>query len=115
MLLSLRAIPVGHSLLFAIGAWPPQDGVRRARSPDLSRDLRGIAALRLRTLRRNGAASASVRRKLELLWSCDQRRRRRLLLTPLELAAVGPHAVQDHRKRPILAAYRLSSKPADLG
>ena len=44
------AIPVGHSLLFAVGAWPPHDGVRRARRLNLSRDLRGIAALRLRTL-----------------------------------------------------------------
>jgi len=36
--------PVGHSLLFAVGARPPQDGVRRARRLNLSRDLRGIAA-----------------------------------------------------------------------
>src|SRR3954469_23319097 len=42
--------PVGHSLLFAVGAWPPHDGVRRARRLNLSRDLRGIAALRLWTL-----------------------------------------------------------------
>jgi transposase len=45
---------VGHSLLFAVGAWPPHDGVRRARRlnlfRDLFRDLRGIAALRLQTL-----------------------------------------------------------------
>jgi len=45
-----QAIPVGHSLLFAVGAWPPHDGVRRTRRLNLSRDLRGIAALRLRTL-----------------------------------------------------------------
>jgi hypothetical protein len=31
--------PVGHSLLFAIGAWPPPDGVRRTRCLNLSRDL----------------------------------------------------------------------------
>ncbi len=30
--------------------WPPHDGVGRARRLNLSRDLRGIAALRLRTL-----------------------------------------------------------------
>jgi hypothetical protein len=41
---------VGHSLLFAVGAWPPHDGVRRARRLNLTRDLRGVAALRLRTL-----------------------------------------------------------------
>src|ERR1700750_2148231 len=44
------AIPAGYSLLFAVGAGPPHDGVRRARRLNLSRDLRGIAALRLRTL-----------------------------------------------------------------
>ena len=43
-------IPVGHSLLFAVGARPPQDGVRRARRLNLSHDLRGIAALGLRAL-----------------------------------------------------------------
>src|SRR5579863_5806412 len=32
--------PVGHSLLFAVGAGPPQDGVRRARRLNLSRDLK---------------------------------------------------------------------------
>ena len=42
--------PVDHSLLFAVGAWPPHDGVRRARRLNLSRDLRGIATLRVRTL-----------------------------------------------------------------
>ncbi len=31
--------PVGHSLLFAVGAGPPQDGVRRTRCLNLSRDL----------------------------------------------------------------------------
>jgi hypothetical protein len=41
---------VDHSLLFAVGAWPPHDGVRRARRLNLSRDLRGIATLRFRTL-----------------------------------------------------------------
>ena len=50
LFLSLQAFPVGHSLLFAVGAWPPHNGVRRARRLNLSRDLRGIAALRLRTL-----------------------------------------------------------------
>jgi hypothetical protein len=44
------AIPAGYSLLFAVGARPPQDGVRRARRPNLSCDLRCIAALRLWTL-----------------------------------------------------------------
>ena len=44
------AIPAGYSLLFAVGAWPPHDGVRRARRLNLSRGLRGIAALRLWTL-----------------------------------------------------------------
>src|ERR1700691_3391618 len=41
--------PVGHSLLFAVGAWPPHDGIRRARRLNLTRDLRGIAALRFQT------------------------------------------------------------------
>jgi hypothetical protein len=50
LFLSPFAIPVSHSLLFAVGAWPPHDGVRRARRPNLSRDLSGIAALRLWTL-----------------------------------------------------------------
>jgi hypothetical protein len=50
LFLSPQAIPVGHSLLFAVGAWPPHDGVRRARRLNLSRDLRGITALRLQTL-----------------------------------------------------------------
>jgi hypothetical protein len=30
-LLSPEALPMGHSLLFAVGARPPHDGVRRAR------------------------------------------------------------------------------------
>ena len=47
LLLSPQAVPAGHSLLFAVGAWPPHDGVRKARRLNLSRDLRGIAALRL--------------------------------------------------------------------
>jgi hypothetical protein len=34
--------PVGHSLLFAVGAGPPQDGVRRARRLNLSRDLEAL-------------------------------------------------------------------------
>src|ERR1700733_12428699 len=42
--------PVDHSLLFAVGAWPPHDGVRRTRRLNLSRDLRGITTLRFRTL-----------------------------------------------------------------
>jgi len=37
-------------VLFAVGALPPHDGVRRARRLNLSRDLRGIATLRFRTL-----------------------------------------------------------------
>src|SRR3569833_731920 len=41
----LRAIPVSHSLLFAVGAWPPHDGVRRARRLNQSRALWGIAAI----------------------------------------------------------------------
>ena len=36
------AAPVNHSLLFAVGAWPPHDGVRRARCLNLSRDLWGL-------------------------------------------------------------------------
>ena len=47
-----------HSLLFAVGAWPPHDGVRRARRLNLSRDLRGVAALRFRTL--NEIASVAI-------------------------------------------------------
>jgi hypothetical protein len=42
--------PAGHSLLFAVGAWPPHDGVRRTRCLNLSRDLEGIVASRFRTL-----------------------------------------------------------------
>jgi hypothetical protein len=33
--------PVGHSLLFAVGARPPHDGVRRARRLNLFHDLAG--------------------------------------------------------------------------
>jgi hypothetical protein len=29
---------VGHLLFFAVGAWPPHDGVRKAKRPNLSRD-----------------------------------------------------------------------------
>ena len=36
------AIPAGHSPLFAVGAWPPHDGARKARRVNLSRDLRSI-------------------------------------------------------------------------
>jgi hypothetical protein len=50
----------------------------------------------------NDVGSVLVRRKLELLASCGGRRRRGLL-APAELAAVGPHAVQDHRE---LAGHR---------
>ena len=41
------AVPIGHSLLFAVGARPPHDGVRKTRRLNVSRDLRGIAAYRL--------------------------------------------------------------------
>lgn len=34
---------MGHSLLFAVGAWPPHDGVRRARRLNLFHDL-GVCA-----------------------------------------------------------------------
>src|SRR4051794_25456316 len=53
----------------------------------------------------NDAASALVRRKRELLWSCGGRGSRRLL-APTELAAVSPHAMQNHRQ---LAGYRDAS------
>jgi hypothetical protein len=106
--------PVGHSLLFAVGAWPPHDGVRRARRLNLSRDLRGIAALpsgsglSTRSPRpsspRERRDSAFVRRKLELLSSCGQRHR--CLLAPAELAAISPYTVQDHRQ---LACARHAS------
>ena len=44
------AMPVDHSLLFTVGAWPPHDGVRTPRRLNLTRDPRGTAALCLRTL-----------------------------------------------------------------
>ena len=34
--------PVGHSLLFAVGAGRPHDGVRKARRPNLFHDLAGF-------------------------------------------------------------------------
>src|SRR5436305_14710377 len=34
--------PAGHSLLFAVGAGPPHDGVRKARRLNLSHDLAGV-------------------------------------------------------------------------
>src|SRR5881392_3562911 len=37
-----RVAPVGHSLLFAVGAGPPHDGVRKARRPNLFHDLAGF-------------------------------------------------------------------------
>ncbi len=48
LLLSPHALPAGHSLFFAVGAGPPHDGVRKAKRLNLSRDLRGIAALAAR-------------------------------------------------------------------
>ena len=50
LFLSGYVAPVGHSLLFAVGAGPPHDGVRRARRLNLFRDLAGIAARRFWTL-----------------------------------------------------------------
>jgi hypothetical protein len=38
---------VGHSLLFAVGAGPPHDGVRRTRRLNLLSDLAGIGTCRL--------------------------------------------------------------------
>jgi hypothetical protein len=38
----VKPIPVGHSLLFAVSAWLPHDGVRRARRLNLSRDLEAL-------------------------------------------------------------------------
>jgi hypothetical protein len=94
--------PVGHSLLFAVGAWPPQDGVRRTRCLNLSRDLEALlpagSGLSTRSPRPSSPqerrGSALVRRKLELLL----RRRSCGLLAPTELAAIDPHAVQDDRQ-----------------
>ena len=92
--------PVDHSLLFAF-AQPPHDGVRRARCVNRSRDLRGITALRFRTL--NEITSPIVprerrrlrlsRREVQFLSS-----RRQILLAPAELGVVDPHAVQDDRQ-----------------
>lgn len=67
--------PVGHSLLFAVGAWPPQDGVRRTRCLNLSRDLEALlpagSGLSTRSPRPSSPqerrGSALVRRKLECL------------------------------------------------
>src|SRR4051794_40125073 len=43
LLLSGRmGAPAGHSLLFAVGAGPPHDGVRKARRLNLSHDLAGV-------------------------------------------------------------------------
>jgi len=39
-----QAIPVGHSLLFAVGAGSPQDGVRMAGSPLISSHRRTITS-----------------------------------------------------------------------
>jgi hypothetical protein len=50
LLLLPSATSVDHSLLFAVGAWPPHDGVRTPRRLNLSRDPLGTAALWLRTL-----------------------------------------------------------------
>ena len=78
---SSQAIPVGHSLLFAVGAWPPHDGVRRARCLNLSRDLEADA-IRFRTLNEitspivptGTTRLRPVRRELELLSSSDRGR-----------------------------------------
>jgi len=96
--------PVGHSLLFAVGAWPPQDGVRRTRCLNLSRDLEALlpagSGLSTRSPRPSSPqerrGSALVRRKLQCLLRRD--RGRCGLLAPAELAAIDPHAVQDHRQ-----------------
>jgi len=42
LLLIPDVAPVDHSLLFAVGAWPPHDGVRKARRLNLSRDLEAL-------------------------------------------------------------------------
>src|SRR3954447_705696 len=43
LLLSGRmGAPAGHSLLFAVSAGPPHDGVRKARRLNLSHDLAGV-------------------------------------------------------------------------
>jgi hypothetical protein len=96
--------PVGHSLFFAIGAWPPHDGVRRTRCLNLSRDLEASlpagSGLSTRSPRpsspRERRDSAFVRRKLELLSSCGYRHCG--LFAPTELAAIGPYTVQDYRQ-----------------
>ena len=84
--------PVGHSLLFAVGAWPPQDGVRRTRCLNLSRDLEASlpagSGLSTRSPRPSSPqerrGSALVRRKLERQLRCD--RGRCGLLAPAERA-----------------------------
>src|SRR4051812_23494245 len=105
-----QAIPVGHSLLFAVGAWPPHDGVRRVRRLNLSRDLEALlsssSGLPTRSpcpsSPRERRGSTLVRRKLELLSSCGRGLYCRLL-APAEFAAVDPHTVQDDRQ---LASHR---------
>jgi hypothetical protein len=95
--------PVGHSLLFAVSAWPPQDGVRRTRCLNLSRDLEASpptgSGHSTRSPRpsfpQERRGSALVRRKLKLLLRRDHGRCG-CLLAPAELAAIEPHAVQDH-------------------
>ena len=95
---------LGHSLLFAVGAWPPQDGIRRTRCLNLSRDLEASlpagSGLSTRSPRPSSPQErrgfALVGRKLERRLRCD--RGRCGLLAPAELAAIDPHTVQDHRQ-----------------
>ena len=90
------APPVGHLLLFAVGAGPPLDGVRKVRRLNLFRDLdalpRPSSGLSTRSPHpsspRERRGFALLRRKLEFLSSCDCGRCRSLL-APAELAVVG--------------------------
>src|ERR1700748_338509 len=48
--LDWRLVRVGHTLLFAVGARPPHNGVRKARRLNLFRDFGDLAADEFQTL-----------------------------------------------------------------
>ena len=97
---------MGHSLLFAVGAWPPHDGVRRAWRPNLFHGVGDIVAA-VETLSGIAApivpmgtiSAARSEARLSFSWSspsgwtsgggCGRR------LAEAEVGIVAPHPVQD--------------------
>src|SRR3954447_19977202 len=99
--LLVPAVPVGRSLLSAVGAWAAASRGPEGGRPNLCRDLGGVrpparSSQRDRLARRPHGNDTAPPCRAETRPPSGGRRR--LLLTPAELGAIRPDAMQDDRE-----------------